>query len=55
MCNMSKQKRHTQKYGYLTLKDLENNPWETLCVDLIGPYGFYTKEKNYRIMGSNYD
>ena len=27
-----------QKYGKLPAKLAEENPWDTLCVDLIGPY-----------------
>ena len=30
-----KQKRH---YGHLPIKAAEAQPWEILCVDLIGPY-----------------
>ena len=26
------------KYGHLPEKEAEVNPWDTLCVDLIGPY-----------------
>jgi transposase InsO family protein len=31
-------KRTTQKYGKLPPKEAEADPWEILCVDLIGPY-----------------
>ncbi len=31
-------KRRSQKYGHLPPKTVETNPWECLCVDLIGPY-----------------
>jgi transposase InsO family protein len=31
-------KRTTKKYGHLPPKEAEANPWEVLCVDLIGPY-----------------
>jgi transposase InsO family protein len=31
-------KRKTIKYGHLPPKDAEIDPWEVLCVDLIGPY-----------------
>ena len=31
-------KRHKKKYGHLPPKVAESEPWETLCVDLIGPY-----------------
>jgi transposase InsO family protein len=33
-----KSKKHNKKYGHLPIKIAETNPWETLCVDLIGPY-----------------
>ena len=33
-----KSKKHTKKYGKLPEKEAEIQPWETLCVDLIGPY-----------------
>ena len=33
-----KSKKHTKKYGLLPEKEAEANPWEVLCVDLIGPY-----------------
>ena len=31
-------KRHKHKYGKLPAKLVITNPWEALCVDLIGPY-----------------
>ncbi len=31
-------KRKTSKYGKLPAKIAITNPWEALCVDLIGPY-----------------
>ena len=33
-------KRSDAKYGKLPAKIAETTPWETLCVDLIGPYSF---------------
>jgi hypothetical protein len=30
-------KRQNHKYGHLSLKTIITNPWECLCVDLIGP------------------
>lgn len=33
-----KTKRSTKKYGHLPPKDPDAVPWETLCVDLVGPY-----------------
>ena len=34
-----------QKYGKLPPKQAETNPWDTLCVDLIGPYTIPGKGK----------
>jgi hypothetical protein len=31
-------KRTSKKYGHLPAKEAEADPWEVLCVDLIGPY-----------------
>ena len=31
-------KKSTKKYGHLPPKEAEINPWEKLCVDMIGPY-----------------
>ena len=31
-------KTTNQKYGKLPPKQAESNPWDTLCVDLIGPF-----------------
>jgi hypothetical protein len=33
-----KAKTTNQKYGKLPAKLAEENPWDTLCVDLLGPY-----------------
>ena len=38
-------KRVTQKYGHLPVKKAETIPWQTLCVDLIGPYTIHRKGK----------
>ena len=35
-----------QKYGKLPTKMAETNPWDTLCVDLIGPNRIPRKGKN---------
>jgi Integrase zinc binding domain len=32
------QKAKVQSFGHLPLKKAEEGPWETLCIDLIGPY-----------------
>ena len=39
-------KKTNQKYGKLPPKQAETNPWDTLCVDLIGPYMIPRKGKN---------
>jgi len=33
-----KTKRSTRKYGHLPEKEAQTDPWDVLCVDLIGPY-----------------
>ena len=38
-------KRDAKKYGFLSEKQAETEPWETLCVDLIGPYALRRKHK----------
>ena len=37
-------KRTKKKYGHLPEKEAEAEPWEVLCVDLIGPYKISTVE-----------
>ena len=37
--------RHV-KYGKIREKVMEITPWETLCVDLIGPYTIKQKQKD---------
>ena len=39
-------KTTNQKYGKLPPKQAETNPWDTVCVDLIGPYTIPQKGKN---------
>ena len=39
-------KTTNQKYGKLPHKQAETNTWDTLCVDLIGPYIIPRKGKN---------
>ena len=41
-------KRTTAKYGHLPVKENDSKPWETLCVDLIGPYKIPRKGKTTR-------
>ena len=38
-------KATNQKYGKLPPKWAKTNPWDTLCVDLIGPYTIARKGK----------
>jgi hypothetical protein len=47
-CQRSKKK--TIKYGHLPVKTAEAEPWETLCVDLIGPYTLKRKGKKNLIL-----
>jgi hypothetical protein len=37
-------KGQKKKYGHLPVKDVEAHPWQTLCVNLIGPYMVCTKK-----------
>jgi hypothetical protein len=37
-------KRQTLKYGHLPPKNVISNPWECLCVDLIGPHTLKGKD-----------
>lgn len=41
-CQMNK--RRPLKYGKLPTKLVESNPWEALCVDLVGPYTLKAKD-----------
>jgi hypothetical protein len=41
-----KAKVTNQKYGKLPAKQAKENPWDTLCVDLLGPYKLKRKAKN---------
>ena len=43
-CQRAKKTNH--KYGKLPPKQAERNPWDTPCVDLIGPYTIPRKGKN---------
>ena len=38
-CQTTK-RTHNSKYGHLPAKEAEAEPWDKLCVDLIGPYKF---------------
>ena len=39
-----KSKASNKKYGKLPAKQAEEHPWDTLCVDLIGPYKITRKK-----------
>ena len=43
-CQVNKHKK--QKYGKLPPKLVFDTPWETLCVDLIGPYALSGKDRS---------
>ena len=45
MCDLSNDQKRHKKYGFLPEKKAEADPWEVLCVDLIGPYTFKRKDK----------
>ena len=38
-------KKQTKKYGHLPAKEADIEPWDKLCVDLIGPYTIKQKGK----------
>ena len=41
-----KTKRSHQKYGYLPVKVAESQPWDKVCVDLVGPYDITPENKS---------
>ena len=43
VCQLTKKK--SKKYRHLPAKEAETDPWEVLCVDLIGPYKIKRKGK----------
>ena len=43
-------KRTTKKYGLLPPKEAEADPWEVLCVDLIGPYTIKRRGKKNLVL-----
>ena len=40
-----KYKRKSIKYGHLCPKEAEAEPWDKMCIDLIGPYKIRRKGK----------
>ena len=48
-----KTKRSYQKYGYLPVKVAESQPWEKVCVDLVGPYDIIPKTKSKKKKGKD--
>ena len=40
-----KYKRKVKKYGWLPPKEAESEPWDKMCIDLIGPYKIRRKGK----------
>jgi len=45
-----KTKKSSKKYGHLPEKIAEANPWEKLCVDLIGPYKIKNMNNNQNLV-----
>ena len=41
--NCQRNKRRNRKYGHLPEKEAEAQPWDKMCIDLIGPYTIRTK------------
>jgi hypothetical protein len=50
-----KQKKQHKKYGLLPEKKAEFQPWERLCVDLIGPYKIKSNKRGRKIPELKYD
>ena len=48
-------KKQKKKYGHLEPKEAEVEPWDKLCVDLIGPYTLKRKGKKAINLTSNYN
>ena len=48
ICQVSK--KGQKNYGQLPAKEAEAVPWETLCVDLIGPYTVRPKDKKKHLI-----
>jgi hypothetical protein len=48
-----KNKKQRKKYGHLPEKLAESDPWEVLCVDLIGPYAIRRAGQNPSRKGEN--
>ena len=48
VCQLTKKK--TRQYGHLPAKEAESEPWEILCVDLIGPYKIKRKGKKKELV-----
>ena len=48
-----KTKRSYQKYGYLPVKVAESQPWDKVCVDLVGPYNITPKTKSKKKKGKD--
>ena len=40
-CQLCKNPR--KNYGYIPFKEVKQTPWDTVCVNLIGPYSMTTK------------
>ena len=49
---MSDDKTSSEKYGKLPPKEAEAEPWDKLCVDLIGPYKIERKAKKGSSVGA---
>jgi hypothetical protein len=43
-------KRSSKKYGHLPAKEAEADPWDKLCVDLIGPYTIKRRGKKNLVL-----
>ncbi len=55
-CDICQQYKNQKcHYGHLPSKKVEAQPWEVLCVHLIGPYQIRRKGKTIKVTCSNHD
>ena len=45
VCLLTKRNNKHRNHGLLSEKKAESEPWEILCIDLIGPYKVPTKKE----------
>ena len=56
ICDLcQKLKKTERKYNHIPEKETETEPWNELCVDLIGPYTIKKIKKTFNIVLCNHD